>query len=148
VAGFELWSKWVQQPLVWLGMDDPFGGMTTMRAVDPTREELHQLIDVLKKYLADQEFTAADCKRLAEEQEYLFTGGIGRPQYIRQDLRDLMTIRGKLDAKAFGYVLRRHRGRIHAGYCIRIAPAQRDRVNVYSLHRAQKEEEGGGEAGN
>src|SRR5262249_49880227 len=69
VAGYEEWSRMVQQPLMWLGMDDPFGGMGSTRAMDPTMEELQRLLDVLKKYrdaLAGR-FTVAGCERLAEE---------------------------------------------------------------------------------
>jgi hypothetical protein len=39
VLGFEQWSRWVQQPLIWLGQPDPWGKIEDMRTTDPKQEE-------------------------------------------------------------------------------------------------------------
>ena len=76
VAGFEQWSRLVQQPLIWLGEQDPFGGMDELRALDPKHEELQALLDALKKHFpADTPFTVADCQQKAEE---TMAGGYGQ----------------------------------------------------------------------
>ena len=49
VAGFEEWSRLVQQPLMWLGRPDPWGNREMMRGLDDKEQELTRLLDVLKK---------------------------------------------------------------------------------------------------
>jgi putative DNA primase/helicase len=114
VAGFEDWSSLVQQPLMWLGMADPFGEITSMRAMDPTLEELTNLVNVLRNTFKEGEkFTVAMCQKKADEQS---SDNHGRSYYIRQDLRDLMTFNGKLNTKSFGRLLGRHLERIKDGW--------------------------------
>ena len=50
VAGFDEWSRLVQQPLMWLGRPDPLGNRETIRSLDPKGQELDGLLEVLKKY--------------------------------------------------------------------------------------------------
>jgi len=50
VTGFEQWSRLVQQALIWLDEEDPWGTIEEMRAMDPQEDELQRLHDVLKKY--------------------------------------------------------------------------------------------------
>jgi hypothetical protein len=140
VAGFEEWSRAVQQPLMWLGMADPFGNMGDARAMDPTTEELQQLIDVLKKYVFGA-FTVADCEKLAEEQE---ADPFGRVRYKRLDLRELMTIHGRINSKSFGRLLMRHRDRRIGDCYIQFVSNQRGRV-TYRLIGAMEEPAGRGE---
>jgi putative DNA primase/helicase len=133
VAGFEAWSRFVQQPLVWLGEADPLGGMEDARALDPTIEELRQLIEVLRKCFpaGNQFFTVADCARLAEEMDH---DSWGRPRYKRQDLRDVMTFHGKVNTKSFGWLIKRHRDRVVDGWSIRVAGGkERKDSNTYYL---------------
>jgi hypothetical protein len=109
VSGFEDWSRMVQQLLIWLDMKDPLGAMEEARAADPVREKLQRLLDVLKKYREDlrEKFNAADCERLAEDQQI---GQYQRPEFKRTDLRELMTNRGRVDTTYFGRLLRQHVG--------------------------------------
>jgi putative DNA primase/helicase len=100
VAGFEQWSRLVQQSLIWLGEQDPFGGMDELRALDPKHEELQALIDTLKKHFpADTPFTVADCKQMAE---VTLAGGYGqRWEFVNPDLQAVMVdAYGKINAKA------------------------------------------------
>jgi putative DNA primase/helicase len=110
VSGFEDWSKMVQQLLIWLGMEDPFGAMEEALAVDPAREKLQRLLDILGKYRKDlgEQFNAANCEKLAEDQK---TGPDQRPAYKRPDLRDLMINRGRVDTTYFGRLLSEHQGK-------------------------------------
>ena len=118
VAGYEQWSKYVQQPLMWLGMADPFGSIQTTRAMDPTLEEFHHLLEVLKNYHNELtgRFNVSDCHRLAEEQ---ISDNWSRPTYRRPDLRALMLVSGRVDTNAFGRLISKHLDRIHNGWCIK-----------------------------
>jgi putative DNA primase/helicase len=131
VAGYEEWSRWVRQPLIWLGMDDPCSGMTEARALDPKLEELKQLLDVLKKYRDKiaRRFTVADCAKLADEMSH---DSLGRQVYLRPDLRDLMMVHGKMDNRAFGHLLRRCRDRRIDGWFIKFVSDSRNYA-VYQL---------------
>ena len=123
VAGFEDWSRTVQQPLMWLGEADPLGEMKSARALDPTAEELRRLLGALRKHFAAEEFfTVADCEQLAEETSH---DGMGRPIYKNQDLRGEMVSHGKIDTITFGLKLRRHRDRVLNGWSVRIASGKR-----------------------
>jgi putative DNA primase/helicase len=122
VAGFDHWSERIQQSLMWLEMPDPWGAMETMRAMDPTREELGRLLDVLKKYASELagRFTTADCTKLAEEQT---SDQYGRPYYRRLDLRELMSKQGKLDGQHFGRTLMRLLNKRKDGWHIELVPS-------------------------
>src|SRR5262249_25576570 len=116
VAGFEDWSRLVQQPLMWLGMADPCGNITSMREMDIQSDELQKLHKVLRDICKrGDKFTTAMCSRKAEEMR---TTAYGKPEFKWPELRDLMTVYGKLNEKTFGRLLARHRGRItDGGWC-------------------------------
>lgn len=44
--GFNQWSSWCREPLIWLGLPDPCQGMFNQMADDPDRETLGQLLHV------------------------------------------------------------------------------------------------------
>jgi putative DNA primase/helicase len=119
IAGFESWSQRVQRPLIWLGCADPFGRMRSMRATDPTLQDLRQLLDTLRKYESDLggRFTVADCKRLAEETQASFHS----VAYCRPDLHQLMVEhgdRGQINTKRFGHFITKHVDRKIGGWSI------------------------------
>jgi putative DNA primase/helicase len=117
VAGFEQWSKLIQQPLIWLDMSDPFGSMEDMIGMDPQQEQIGQVIEVLKKYFStDERFDVALCVKLAEEQEGTQYG----PRYKNPELRDLLTNRGRIDGQYFGRTLMNLRDQIKDGWQIKL----------------------------
>jgi putative DNA primase/helicase len=110
VAGFEDWSRLVQQSLMWLGMADPCGNITSMREMDIQSDELQRLHEALRKILnPDDKFTVAMCKRKAEEMR---TNLFGKTEFKWLELRDLMTFHGRINERLFGRLLGRHQGRI------------------------------------
>ena len=60
-----------------------------------------------------EHFNAADCERLAEEQQM---GAYQRPEYKRTDLRELMTNRGRVDTTYFGRLLSKQVGKWYSGF--------------------------------
>ena len=112
VAGFEPWARLVQQPLMWLGMADPCGNITSMREMDIQSDELQRLHEVLREILnPDDKFTVAMCKRKAEEMR---ANAFGKTEFKWPELRDLMTFHGRINERLFGRLLGRHQGRITA----------------------------------
>jgi hypothetical protein len=119
VAGFEAWSQFVQQPLMWLGMADPYGNITRMRAADHTLDELRTLLKVLSDvFNAGDTFTVAKCKTLSNQ---------------HLNLRELMNFKGQLDTKAFGRLLGRYQGRTRDGWSYQATDTLSDGYIVYKL---------------
>jgi hypothetical protein len=110
VAGFEAWSRFVQQPLMWLGMADPCGNITSMREMDIQSDELQRLHAALRGILKPSyKFTVAMCKLKADE---MIPNAYGKSEFKHPGLRDLMTFNGKINERLFGRLLGRHQGRI------------------------------------
>jgi hypothetical protein len=111
VPGFESWSAMVQQPLMWLGMADPFSGIEDELAHDPEQEKLQQLHDALDKCRDDglkQRFAVSDCEPLANK---LQAGAFERPVFKHPVLRELMMQYGQVDTTHFGHVLKKYQGK-------------------------------------
>jgi putative DNA primase/helicase len=110
VAGFEAWARFVQQPLIWLGMADPCGNITSMREMDIQSDELQKVHKVLRDiFKPGGKFTTAICSRKADEMR---TNLFGKQEFKWPELRELMTVHGKINERSFGRLLARHRGRI------------------------------------
>ena len=63
-ADFVQWSRFVQHPLMWLGMDDPVKSMEDARKNDPERAELYGRISALVKVFGvGNEFSASDVEK-------------------------------------------------------------------------------------
>jgi putative DNA primase/helicase len=102
VAGFEAWSRLVQQPLMWLGMADPYGNITGMRAADHTLDVLRNLLKVLREvFNAGDTITVGKCTALSN---------------THQNLREIMNVKGQLDTKAFSRLLSDNQGRTRDGW--------------------------------
>lgn len=136
IAGFEQWSKWVQQPLIWLGEKDPLGNMAALRRHSETEQNLQELLLALRRafptYLEYRAFTTASCAEKAE----LATGrdAFGRPTgYVHPVLRELMTDRHfQINRKAFGNRLTSSQGQMVDGWCVRVSDKEGD-SNTYYL---------------
>jgi putative DNA primase/helicase len=119
VAGFQEWSLFIQQSLIWLGMADPFGSMEEMLGMDPEQEKSRNIIGVLKgllRVMRGNRFDVALCNKLAEEKNPSQSGLI----YTYPELRDLMTNRGRIDGQYFGRLLMNMRDQIHNGWKISV----------------------------
>lgn len=97
VAGFEQWSTIVQQPLIWLGLEDPMKGMEDMRGMDPRQEWLVRLLITLYKTFENNPFTVADCA--------------DRARNGNQDMKELMTDGKDINTRSFGRELKRSRNK-------------------------------------
>ena len=51
IASYEEWSKFVREPLMWLGEEDPVKSMDQARADDPVRSAVVELITEWKEHL-------------------------------------------------------------------------------------------------
>jgi putative DNA primase/helicase len=122
VAGFERWSKIVQQPLMWLGQEDPMKSQEEARAQDPERGALKERIEALKNHFGTANFTAAKINELAK------MSGSGNPDLFAAYSRGANV----MGTKSIGRLLIKDLGRVVNGWKIAVT---RDRRlgNVYYL---------------
>ncbi|MEH2574440.1 hypothetical protein [Bradyrhizobium sp. AZCC 1708] len=106
MGSFEDWSDTVRSALIWLGMGDCRGDVDAMRADDPEKAELAEIIDALPT----GRFTVREIAHNVSESPELrevFAGFIGR--------------NGVFATKSFGRYLARFRGTIIGGRSIELA---------------------------
>lgn len=113
VAGFEQWSEIAQQPLVWLGLADPMAGMEDMKGMDPKQELIERTQGALYDCFENEPFTVKQCEERAR------AGGPSN----NLTLRDLMSVNGQINTRAFGCMLRSYRNKIRGGLKIELAKA-------------------------
>ena len=132
LAGYEQWSRFVQHPLIWLGMDDPLLSTDEARKLDPEREGLRARIDALVKCFGiEKEFTASDICNLATE---LQGDGLGHHRFQRPDLFDAFSREGKpMSSKAIGNQLMKDRDRRSNNYYIALASESDKTRNSYKI---------------
>jgi hypothetical protein len=119
INGFEGWTKFVAEPLVWLGEADPIKSQEGARARDPERGALRARIRAVAKYFrAKPSFTAKDIYNLAMK---MTTDTNGRPMTSYPDLFDAFvnSKSGKLTTVGIGMILSSDEGRIVDGESIR-----------------------------
>lgn len=92
MGSFEDWSDTVRSALLWLGHSDCRGDVSAMRADDPEKAELAEIIDALPT----GRFTVKDVARKIGENQAL------------QDSFEAFIVRGIFSSKKFGHYLKRH----------------------------------------
>jgi putative DNA primase/helicase len=133
LAGYEQWSKLVQHPLIWLGMDDPLLSTDEARKLDPEREGLRARIDALVNcFGVEKEFTASEINQTATE---LQTDGLlGQHRFRHPDLLDAFSREGKpMSSKTIGNQLMKDRERRSNNYYIAIATESGKTRNSYKI---------------
>jgi putative DNA primase/helicase len=106
MGSFEDWSDTVRSALIWLGMGDCRGDVDAMRADDPEKAELAEIIDALPTGRFTVREIAHSVSESPEMRE-VFAGFIGR--------------NGVFATKSFGRYLARFRGTIIGGRSIELA---------------------------
>ena len=107
LGSFETWSRWVREPLLWLGWDDPCQTTSQARADDPERERLEALLLAwYGTFTSDQDGCRGDRGRQRPAwrlvPEHRSTGS---------SLIDALGSEKQLESETLGYYLknRRHR---------------------------------------
>jgi putative DNA primase/helicase len=113
--GFNEWSRYVREPLVWLGLPDPVDSMTEVRDSDPRRRQLHGLVTAWEAAFGDERVTAADVVAAVKDST---TGG--EPSSEAVELRDALLVvagekGGAVSQFRLGKYLAYHKGKIADG---------------------------------
>ncbi|ADP71270.1 hypothetical protein Rvan_2042 [Rhodomicrobium vannielii ATCC 17100] len=118
MGSFEDWSDIVRSALIWTNMPDPRGNVEEMRAEDPEKVTLREIMDALPS----TPFTVKEVKRLVHTDDDLRTALAG---YLDRN--------GSLNTVRFAGFLRRHRDSVAFGRAIRLAHSDERHGSVWSI---------------
>jgi hypothetical protein len=124
MGSFEQWSRWVREPLIWLGCDDPCATVVQLRDDDPKRGELEAVMLGWEEQLGfEKAYTVRDViEVVGNGRPEGFGGGNGRPLRFNFTGADkklefkaaLFSVAGdgnKIDHKRLGYWLQQNKNR-------------------------------------
>jgi putative DNA primase/helicase len=145
------WSKFVREPLVWLGEADPVRSLEQARANDPERNAARALIEQWAKHLKVGEgYGAGDVIECARETRPAAVMGSMVPAYehVRPEFYHLLLEkcsgpRGGIDPKPLGKWLSRMKGQVHDGFRIVAASVSSSHGNRWALEKVGRTEDGG-----
>ena len=125
INGLEQWSRFVQQPLVWLGEADPTKSQEDARARDPERDAVRERITVVVKHFHERDsFNSNDVYELASK-----TSGFPNHTPMYPDLFNAFSRDGRvMSSKSIGWLLTKDEGRVVEVFSIQIAktPSNKD----------------------
>lgn len=107
-AGYEEWSNFCRQPLLWLGINDPTESMFQAMEEDPERDILLRFLDAWMHTFGRTSALVRDALRK------IGTNG-GNDAELRDVLEEIGGDRGAINARKVGWWMRRHVGRIVDG---------------------------------
>jgi hypothetical protein len=102
---FEAWSRYVREPLLWLGMTDPCETMRKIKSRDWVRNSLGNFLEAWHEAFGATPQTVKAAIQISETNEPLRTA-----------LETFGMDRGKLNTRKIGNFLSKHEGRIERGY--------------------------------
>ena len=106
LAGYNQWSAWVRQPLLWLGMADPAERVFEQLAADPDRETLGRLLHAWRAAFGNGPAMIRD----AVDKTNVFGN-----EELHEVLREICEERGEINRRRLGKWIARHQGRIVDG---------------------------------
>ena len=122
LAGFDGWSEFVREPLIWLGEADPVKAMEAARTDDPERDAARELIEQWRDNIGDKLVKVRDIIECASEKRMAEPMAANRPDWlpVRPDFFDLLITqvpsnsRRDIDPTRLGHWLKRIRGQVHS----------------------------------
>lgn len=125
IGSYGQWSKFVREPLMWLGEADPTKSMEQAYRDDPNKDAAERLIEQWNLHLGlEKSYKINEIIEVARETETNPTMGVGISEFLRKrsDLFDLLVERagdrGQIDARRLGHWMRTLKGQIYSGFKI------------------------------
>jgi putative DNA primase/helicase len=127
IASYEKWSRFVREPLIWLGEDDPVRSMERARDMDPEQAAARELVAHWAACLGlDKPYTAREIVQRVCDPEF------------RELLMSQCGAGDQVDTRKLGQWLKRISGRIYDGQRIVLGQADKhDKVQRWMLTNAQ-----------
>lgn len=119
-GSFEVWSRMVREPLIWLGLPDPVESIRVLEAADPEREQLRAMLSALHLAFGHREFKAVEAIHASQARRQAELGSGPAPteeqrEGLAEALQAVCERNGELNIKALGRWLLRMHGRIEGG---------------------------------
>jgi hypothetical protein len=108
LSGFEAWSSYCRQPLLWLGVPDSTASVFEAMAEDPDRELLARFMDA---WMATFGRTGA----MVRDALHRLATNDGQTAELSDVLEEIAGESGAINARKLGWWIRRHAGRIVDG---------------------------------
>ena len=118
LGSFADWSKWVRDPLLWLGCVDPVDAMGEVRREDPKLSALAGVLEQWSIAIDDRRVTAREVAEIAGQMAAV---GLSHPD-LREALLTVAADRGEISTRRLGRWLGENKGREVAGK--RIVPCE------------------------
>jgi hypothetical protein len=123
IGSFENWSKFVREPLLWLGESDPLDSMEQARRDDPNKDAAERLVEQWSQHLGtEHSYKINEIVEKAKETQPGSFDGTADWVRVRPDFYDLLIERvgerGNIDIRRLGYWLRSIKGQIHNNFSV------------------------------
>lgn len=142
IGSYGQWSKFVREPLIWLGEEDPVKSMEQAFKNDPNKEAAEMLVAQWKEHLGTEEsYKVTEIIDKARETRPSAVMGVGTNdwEHVRPDFFDVLLERcgerGNIDVRKFGFWLRSLRGQIYSGYRIVVGTKDDKHGNKWKLEK-------------
>lgn len=134
IGSYGAWSKFVREPLIWLGEEDCTKSMEQAYENDPNKDAAERFMMQWKEHLGTSEsFKLAEIIEKAKETRPSAVMGVGMNdwEHVRPDLFEVLVERagdrGQIDPRRFAGWLKSLKGQIYSGH--RIVIFQKDASN-------------------
>lgn len=107
-AGYEEWSSFCRQPLLWLGISDPTDSIFDAMTEDPERDLLLRFLDAWMRTFGKTSAMVRDALRRV-------TADSDKDADLRDVMEEIGGERGAINSRKVGWWMRRHVGRIVDG---------------------------------
>jgi len=140
------WSKFVREPLIWLGEGDPVESMAQAREDDPDRSAAVALVEQWKAHLGTDESYKVrdiiDCAQESRDKIRMSVGGDDR-EFVHPEFNELLQDRcpvrgGGIDARELGNWLKKIQGQVHLGHTIKITKKSDSHGHRWRLEPVEK----------
>ena len=109
LASYGVWSTWVRQPLLWLGLPDPAARVFDQLAQDPDRETLGRLLSAWRGMFGSTGTMIREAVGAADKAH------TDDSKILRETLLEVADERGEINRRRLGRWIARHQGRIVDG---------------------------------
>lgn len=140
IASFGPWSKFVREPLIWLGEEDCTKSMDQAYKNDPNKEAAETLMAQWKEHLGTENgYKVSEIIEKAKETMPAAVMGTGMSDWdhVRPDFFEVLAERcgdrGNIDIRKVGFWLRSLRGQIYSGYKIVVGTKDDKHGNKWKL---------------
>jgi putative DNA primase/helicase len=140
------WSRFVREPLIWLGEEDPVISMDQARKDDPKRSALRELIEQWSAHLGtERAYKVGEIIDTAKETKPTEVWAAGTPNYerVRPEFYNVLveqagSARGlEVDVKLLGNWLRVINGQVLDGHRIVVATESKSHGNRWKLEKVE-----------